>query len=161
MPSTLICCSVSTAASYMLVPELRDCTMCSTPYDLVLGDSVTFVIKHPFSALLFSLIYVILGHWFWLVLRGPAHMIHCVLSVQLYLYTFWIYSVLFIWIYFFTDHRYAHLRHELTLCFLSLVFGRLKSGEVLSCPREVLCMHIIHFSHHVPLLTSYIRGHLL
>ena len=62
---------------------------------------------------------------------------------------------------FLTNHGYARLRHELTLCFLSLVFGRLKSGEFLSCPCEVLSMHIIHFGHHVPLLTSYIRGHLL
>ena len=62
---------------------------------------------------------------------------------------------------FLTEHGYARLRHELTLCFLSLVFGRLKYGEVLSCPREVLSMHIIHFGHHVALLTSYIRGHLL
>ena len=40
-------------------------------------------------------------------------------------------------------------------------FGRSKSGEVLSSPRKVISMHIIHFSHHVPFLTSYIRGNLL
>lgn len=160
MPSTLICCSVSTTTSYMLAPELRDCTMCSTPYDLVLGDFVTFMIRHPVSASLISFLYVILGHWFWLVLPGHAQMIHCVLSVQLYLYTFWIHSVLSIWCIFYWAWV-CPPQHELTLCFISLFFGKLKSGEVLSCLCEVLSMCIIHFGHHVPLLTSYIRGHLL
>lgn len=40
-------------------------------------------------------------------------------------------------------------------------FGRLKSSEVLSSPRKVISMHTIHFGHNVPLLTSYIRGHML
>ena len=158
---TLICCSVSTAASYMLAPELHDCTMCSTPYDLVLGDSVTFMIRNPFSASLISFLYVILGRWFRLVFPGPAQMIHYVLSVHLYLYTWWIYfSTFYIWCIFYWAWVCSP-QHELTLWFLSLVFGRLKSGEVLSCPCDVLSMCIIHFGHHVPLLTSYIRGHLL
>ena len=150
----------STATSYMLAPELRDCTVWSASYDPVLGDSVTYVIKHPVAPSLISFLYVILGHWFRLVFPGHAQMIHCVLSVQLYLYTCWIYSLLSIWCIF--DWAWVcPPQHELTICFLSLVFGRLKSGEVLSCPCEVLSMCIIHFGQHVPLLTSYIRGHLL
>ena len=160
MSFTLICCSVSTVASYMLAPELCDCTVYSTFYDLVLGDLVTYMIRHPVSASLISFLYVILRHWLWLVLPGHAQMIHCVLPVQLYLYKFWIYYVIFIWCIFYWAWVCLP-KHELTLCFLSLVFGRLKSGEVLSCPCEVLSMCIIYFGHHVPLLTSYIRGHLL
>ena len=45
-PSTFICCSFITTTSYMLAPELRDCTMYSTSYDLVPGDSVTCVIRY-------------------------------------------------------------------------------------------------------------------
>ena len=44
--STLICCSFSTTTSYMLAPELCDCTMFSTTYDLVPGDSFTWVIRY-------------------------------------------------------------------------------------------------------------------
>ena len=90
----------STTTSYMFAPELRDSTICSTSYDLVLGDSVTYMIIHPVSASLISFIYVILRHWFRLVLLGHAQMIHYVLSIQLYLYTFWIYYVLSIWTHF-------------------------------------------------------------
>ena len=77
--STLICCSFSTTTFYMLAPELHDCTMCSTPYDLVSGDSVTCVIRYLFTTSLINLLYVILGHWFRLVLPGGDHMIHYVL----------------------------------------------------------------------------------
>ena len=57
----------------------------------------------------------------------------------LYLYTYWFRSILDMRTCFtFTEHGYARLRHELTFWFLSLVFGRLKSGEVLSSPRKIL-----------------------
>ena len=112
------------------------------------------------SCTLISFLYVILGHWFRLIFPGHAQLIHYVLSVQLYLYTFLIYYILSIWC--ILDWAWVcPPQHELTLSFLSLVFGRLKFGEVLSCPCKVLSMCIIHFGHHVPLLTSYIRGHLL
>ena len=121
MSFTLICCSDSTAASYMLAPELRDCTVDSTSYALVLGDSVTYMVRHPVAPSLISFLYVILGHWFRLTLPGHAQMIHCVLSVQIYLYTCWIYSLLSIWCIF--DWAWVcPPQHELTLCFLSLVF---------------------------------------
>ena len=97
----------STAASYMLIPELRDSTVWSTSYDLVLGDLVTWSdiqLHHLWSA--FYIWYLDIDSDLFL---GPAQMIHYVLSVQLYLYTYWIYFSTFHMMYFFTEHGYARL----------------------------------------------------
>ena len=62
----------------------------------------------------------------------------------------------------FSEHGYARLRQ----CFFLISFwwlGRLNSGEVLFSFWQISfpCTCLIYFGHHVPLLTSYIRGHLL
>ena len=118
------------------------CTICSTTYDLVLGDSVvTFCDRIFVAASLINLPYVILGSDFDLYFRVVIRWFTMYFTFQLYLYTYWIRSILDIRTCFsFTEHGYARLRHELSLWFLSLVFGRLKSGEVLSSPcRFFLC----------------------
>lgn len=59
-----------------------------------------------------------------------------------------------------SEHGYAHLRQQ----FLSQLFhwfGKLNSGELLLDLDMIPSMRLIYFGHHVPLLTSYIRGHLL
>ena len=61
----------------------------------------SYLIRHPVALSLISFLYVVLGHWYRLVFPGPAQMIHYVLSVQLYLYTCWIYSVLSIYMMYF------------------------------------------------------------
>ena len=59
-----------------------------------------------------------------------------------------------------SEHGYACLRQH----FLSDLFcwlGRLNSGELLLGLGMIPSIHLIHFGHHVPLITSYIKGHLL
>ena len=106
---------------------------------------------------LISLLYVILGLDFDLSFQAMIRWFTMYFLVQLYLYTFWIYR-----------HAFLSLSMGMPASDMSWLsdffhwfFDRLKSGDVLSCLRKVLSMHIIYFGHHVPLLTSYIRGHLL
>ena len=121
---TLICCNVSIAASYMLAPEFRDCSVCSTSYDLVLGDSVTYMIRHPVSASLLSFLYMwyldidsdlyfrAMLRWFIVYFQFSYTCIHSGFIM------YFLYDI------FFTEHGYARL----SMCWLSGFFHWFLAG---------------------------------
>ena len=103
-------------------------TICSTTYDFVLGDSVVTLVIIYLCRIIDQCFICDTWTWFWLVLSGSDQMIHYVFYIfHLYLYTFLIFSVIYMWTCFsFTEHGYAYLRHELSLWSLSLVFWQAK-----------------------------------
>ena len=123
MSFTLICCSVSTTTFYMLAPELRDCTIYYTSYDLVLGDLVTYMIRHLVST---SLIRHICDSWTLIqtYTSGPCSDDSlCTFSSAILLYILDLLCTFYMDI-FLTEHGYARL----SLSWLSVFFHWFLAG---------------------------------
>ena len=147
-----------TVTSYMLASELRCSIILFHLVHLVLLGSVFDISDQlHLSASLIIFLYVIFKH---VLFQSRSDDPLCTFS-SLYLYTYWIHLYLI--------YKHALISMSMGMPTLDNIFflipfwwlGRLNSSEVLLSFDKIISIHLIHFCHHVPLLTSYIRGHLL
>ena len=152
-----------TAISYMLSPELRGVPLfhslwlCNWKFIYVISI-IIYISWHHWSVLLYVILWHDLDMYFW----GCDQMIHYVFLSFLCTCIGIGYSLHLI-----CGHTLLSLSMGMPasdMSFLSNLFhwfGRLEYGDPLPSPHIILLIQLIHFSHHVPLLTSYNRVHLL